>query len=307
MRITQGMMSDRVLSDLGKAMGRLDRASEQMSSQKKLLRASDDPVGAQRAVLTRAQLDANEQYADNISQARGWMETAGDALTEITNLLGRANALSLQGANDATGPEARKNIALEIDQIVSAVKQAGNTNYGGVYLFAGTATTTQPYDTTTLPPVDAYAGDGGIVAREIGPGVSVQINTLVNTGTPPLLGVGGGDGGLIDTLRNISAHLKGGTAADANALRTTDIRALQANLTSINEAQANIGATVNRLDAAEDRLGAITEAATQLLSDTEDVDAPTAILELNTAQTVYEAALKTGARIIQPSLLDFLR
>lgn len=307
MRITQNMLNDRVLSDLGRAMTRLDRATQEMSTQKKLLRASDDPVGAQRAVLTRAQLKANEQYEDNISQARGWMQTTSDTLSEITKLLHRATELTVQGATDSAGHEARLNIAREIDQIVAAVKHAGNTSYGGVYLFAGTATTAAPYDTTTEPAVDAYAGDNGVVAREIGPGVSVQINALVNTGTPPLLGGGGGDGGLIDTLRNISAHLKGGTPADAEALRTTDLRALQANLTRINETQAQLGATLNRLDAAEDRLAASTEAATRLLSDTEDVDTATAILELNTAQTVYEAALKTGASIIQPSLLDFLR
>jgi len=307
MRITQNMLNDRVLSDLGRAMTRLDRATQEMSTQKKLLRPSDDPVGAQRAVLTRAQLKENEQYEDNISQARGWMQTTSDTLAEITKLLHRATELTVQGATDSAGPEARLNIAQEIDQIVAAVKHAGNTSYGGVYLFAGTATTAPPYDTTTVPPVDTYAGDNGIVAREIGPGVSVQINALVNTGTPPLLGGGGGDGGLIDTLRSISAHLKGGTPADAEALRTTDLRALQANLTRINETQAQLGATLNRLDAAEDRLAASTEAATRLLSDTEDVDTATAILELNTAQTVYEAALKTGATIIQPSLLDFLR
>lgn len=307
MRITQNMLNDRVLSDVSRSMTRLDRATQEMSTQKKLLRASDDPVGAQRAVLTRAQLKANEQYADNITQARGWMQTTGDTLSEITKLLHRANELTVQGATDSAGQEARDNIALEIDQIVAAVKQAGNTSYAGVYLMAGTLTTAAPYDTTTTPAVDTYAGNDGVVAREIGPGVSVQINTLVNTGTPPLLGAGGGDGGLIDTLRNISAHLKGGTAADAEALRTTDLRALQANLTKINEAQAQLGATVNRLDAAEDRLAASTEAATQLLSDTEDVDTASAILALSTAQTVYEAALKTGASIIQPSLLDFLR
>ncbi|MBX5440622.1 MAG: flagellar hook-associated protein FlgL [Solirubrobacteraceae bacterium] len=307
MRITQNMLNDRVLSDLTRAMNRVDRATQEMSTQRKLLRPSDDPVGAQRAVLTRAQLQANEQYRANISQARGWMETTSSTLSEITNLLHRANELLVEGATDSAGHEARLNIAAEIDQIVAAVKHAGNTSYGGVYLFGGTKTTTPPYDTTSEPAVDAYFGDNGIVAREIGPGVSVQINALVNVGTPPLLGGGGGDGGLIDTLRNISAHLRGGTAADAEALRTTDLRALQANLTRINEVQAQVGATLNRLDAAEDRVETTHEAATRLLSDTEDIDAATAILQLTTAQTVYEAALKTGASIIQPSLLDFLR
>lgn len=307
MRITQSMMTDRLLANLGKSQERLARASEEMQTQKKLLRPSDDPVGAQRAVLTRADLDATETYADNVSQARGWMDTAGDSMQELTDLLHKVQQLTVQGANGATGDEARKNIAFELDQIISAVKQAGNTTFGGVYVFSGTATTTQPYDVTTVPPVDTYNGDNGVIAREIGPGVAVQINTLVNSGTPPLLGSGGGDGGLIDTLRNISAHLKSGLATDVTALGTTDLKALEDNLTTINKAQAVIGATVNRLDAADSRLGSDKLAATRLLSDTEDADAATAILNLNTSQSVYQAALKAGATIIQPSLLDFLR
>jgi len=307
MRITQSMMTERLLANLGKSQERLARATEEMQTQKKLLKPSDDPVGAQRAVLTRSELTANKKYSDNISQARGFMETAGSTLNEITSLLHRARELTIQGANGATGPEARKNIAAEIDQIIDAVKQAGNTNYAGVFIFAGTATTTQPYDTMTIPPVDAYQGDNGVIAREIGPGVSVQINTNVNTGTPPLLGGGGGDGGLIDSLRNISAHLKSGLDVDVTALGTADLKALDANLTTINNAQAIIGATVNRLDAADERLASTRLASTQLLSDTEDVDAATAYLNLSTTQSVYEAALKAGATIIQPSLLDFLR
>ncbi len=306
MRITQSMMTSRLLSNLSDSQERLARASEEMQTQKKLLKPSDDPVGAQRAVLTRGDLDATTKYSDNISQAQGWMQTAGSSLDEITSLLHRAQELTIQGANGATGDEARRNIAAEIDQIVDAVKQAGNTSYAGVYIFSGTATTTKPYDTTTVPAVDAYQGDNGVIARQIGPGVSVQVNTLVNNGTPPLLGGGGGDGGLIDTLRTISAHLKSGVPADVAALGTTDIRALDTNLTTINKAQAVLGATVNRLDAADNRLASTKSSSTQLLSDTEDADAATAYLNLSTTQSVYEAALKAGATIIQPSLLDFL-
>jgi flagellar hook-associated protein 3 FlgL len=306
MRITQSMMTDRLLANLGDSQERLARASQEMSTQRKLLKPSDDPVGAQLAVLTRGDLDANTQYSSNVSQAQGWMSTAGSSLDEITDLLHRANDLTVQGANGTNDSEARNNLAAEIDQIVAAVKQAGNTNYAGVYLFAGTKTTTPPYDLASVPANDTYNGDNGTVARTIGPGVSVQINTLVNSGTPPLLGSGGGDGGLIDTLRNISAHLKSSDPAEVAKLGTSDLTALQTNLATIGKAQATLGATENRLTAAENRLASTKAASTTLLSDTEDVDAATAYLNLSTTQSVYEAALKAGATIIQPSLLDFL-
>ncbi|HEU4658585.1 MAG TPA: flagellar hook-associated protein FlgL [Capillimicrobium sp.] len=307
MRITQESMNRRLLGDLDRQLNRVDRATREMSSQRKLLRPSDDPVGAQRAVLTRTELSSIDQYQVNISQARGFLNTTDDALTEMMDILHRARELTVQGASDEKGDDARKNIALEIDQLVSALKQAGNTSYGGVHVFAGTLTNSPPYDTTSSPPVDTYAGNDGIIAREIGPGISVQLNTLVDDGTPPLLGSGvPGDGGLIDTLRRISEHLKSGTVADRNALRTTDLQALEGNLDAFNKARAVVGATSNRLDAADARLAAAETAATELLSDTEDVDLAEATLELSTAQSVYEAALKSGALIIQRSLLDFL-
>lgn len=307
MRITQESMNRRLLADLNAGVNRVDRAMREMSSQRKLLRPSDDPVGAQRAVLTRTELSSIDQYQKNISQARGFLETTDDALTEMANLLHRARELTVQGANDATGPDGRQALALEIDQLASAIKQAANASFGGVHVFGGTRTGSPPYDTTSVPPVDAYGGDDGIIAREIGPGISVQINALVNDGTPPLIGQGvPGDGGMLDTLRRISEHLRGGTPADGNALRDDDLAAIERNLEKLNDVRANIGATVNRLEAAESRLAAAETSATKLLSETEDVDIAEASLELSTARTVYEAALKSGALIIQRSLLDFL-
>jgi flagellar hook-associated protein 3 FlgL len=308
-RITQGMSQRRLLTDLQAAHGRVDRAQREMSTQKRILKPSDDPIGAQRAVLARGELAANAQYQTNVTQARGFMETTDEALDAMTSLLHRARELTVQGANDATGPSARNNIALEIDQIVAAVKQAANTSYGGVYVFAGTDTTNPPYDTTSVPPVDTYGGDGNVVAREVGPGIAVQVNTLVDQGPNPLLGSGQtpGDTGLLRTLRDISDHLKSGTIADAESLRNGDLKALERNLDEIGVARAGVGATVARLDAADARLASGEQTTTQLLSETEDVDFAQATLALSRQQTLYEAALRSGASIIQPSLLDFLR
>ncbi len=307
MRITHTMMARHSLADITARATSLDRAMRELSSQKRILQPSDDPVGTQRAILARAELAANAQYQSNIDHATGFLQTTDTALGEMTDLLHRARELLVRAANDVTDQASRENIALEVDQIVAQLKTAANTTYGGVYLFGGTATTTRPYDTTTTPPVDTYAGDANPLAREIGPGVSVQINTIVGTGTPPLVGQGGGDGGLIDSLRTIAANLRAGTAAASNALKTSDLQALDGNLDTINAARSNVGATLNRLSAASDRLAANEEATTDLLSKTEDVDFAQATIELSTQQTVYQAALHVGANIIQPSLLDFLR
>lgn len=309
MRITHGMAHRRLISDLQAAAERVDRAQREMSTQKRILKPSDDPIGAQRAILARGVLAANAQYQTNVTQARGFMETTDEALDSITSLLHRARELTVQGGNDATGPDARKNIALEIDQIVAAVKMAANASYGGVYIFGGTATTSPPYDTTTVPAVDTYGGDDNPIYREVGPGIAVAVNTRVDTAPSPLIGSGQtpGDTGLLRTLRDISDHLKNGTPADAEALRNADLQALERNLDDLSAARAGVGATIARLDAADARLASGETTATQLLSETEDVDFAQAALTLSSQQTIYEAALRSGASVIQSSLLDFLR
>lgn len=305
-RITNSMMSRHSLSDIMNNSARLDRTTRELSAQKRILQASDDPIGTARAIAARADLSATAQYTSNIDQATGMLQTADASLDEMTKLLHRARELTVQAASDTTDQASRDNIALEIDQIASQLKTTANSTYAGVYLFAGQNTTTPPYDTTSAPPVDTYAGDNGTVAREIGPGVSVQVNTLINSGTPPLIGAGGSDGGLLSSLRTLATNLRSGTAAGSNALKSTDLKALDTNLDTISSARATVGATLNRLSAASDRLAVNKEASTELLSLTEDVDIAKASIDYSTQSTVYQASLSVGAKIIQRSLLDFL-
>jgi flagellar hook-associated protein 3 FlgL len=145
--------------------------------------------------------------------------------------------------------------------------------------------------------------------RTIGSGVSVAINTVGSSvlGAGNSGGPGTGDGKLLATLRDIAAHLTGGTPADSNALQTTDLKALDANLDQLVNARATVGATMNRMEAAKSRLGDVEATTTRVMSDTQDADLAKSILDLTNQQNALSAALKTGASLIQPSLLDFLR
>jgi flagellar hook-associated protein 3 FlgL len=116
-----------------------------------------------------------------------------------------------------------------------------------------------------------------------------------------------GDGGLISVLRGISQHLRGGTTADANTLRTTDLQSLDASLDTITQTRAVVGATTNRLDTALSRLQEIEQSTTSLLSNTTDADMAKTMIDFSMQQAVYQSALRAGANIVQASLLDFLR
>lgn len=296
-RIATQMLSTRVMSDLRAAQAQVARRQQEVSSGRRITQASDDPLGTHDALRASASLDALGQHRQSVADASAWMAATDSAMSSITDVMHRVRELTVQGANGTTTSTDRQKIASEIGELINTVKDAANTKVGDAYVFGGTATTTKPY---TSGAVDTYAGDAGTIARQIGPGVSVQVNT---TGAQ-LLGSGGGDGQLLDTLRNIQAHLVAGNSA---ALQTTDLQALTANLDTVSALQAGVGATQNRLDAADSRLVDAQQVATQLLSNAQDADPLESIMQLNAQSAAYQAALKTSANVLQPSLLDFLR
>jgi flagellar hook-associated protein 3 FlgL len=308
-RVTQNMTTSALLSNLNDLTGRMGRTQTSISSGKQITKPSDDPLGTQRDLGLRGALQGAQQQQRNVDQANGWLQSTDSALADIGDVINRVRELTVQGASDSLGDQQRSAIALEIDQLIDSVKDSANATFQGTFVFGGTKTTTSPYSNIPLspgpPPVpnDAYQGDAGTIARSIGPGISVQVNTDISA----LLGSGGGDGKLIDTMRQIATDLRSGSSTGFNALRNGDLKALTDNQDSLNQSRATVGATMSRLDSAKSRLQDIETTTTKLLSETEDTDLAKAILELTNQQNVYQAALRSGASIIQPSLLDFLR
>jgi flagellar hook-associated protein 3 FlgL len=291
------MLATTLLSDLSNLTNQMSKSQQQLSSGKQILKPSDDPFGTSRALAYRADLAANQQYQTNINNATGWQNATDTALQNIEQLVQRARDLTVQGATDTSGPSGREAAAAEIDQIVESIKTAGNTQYAGRYIFSGAMTTTPPY---TPGGGDTYDGDSTSLQTEIGQSVQVPFNIVGQN----VIGDGTTAGSVIETLRTISADLKAG---NGSALQTTDLSALDAANDTITSAQAQVGAMSNRLSTALTRLQQIQESTTSLLSDTEDADTSQVIVNLTQEQTVYQAALKAGANLVQPSLMDFLQ
>ena len=294
MRITQTMVSRNLLDDLGDVTERLSRTQERLSSGKQLTAPSDDPFGVSQALMFRLDVSTQQQYQRNVQEASSWQDATDTALSRVNDAVLRARDLLIQGANDSSGASARQSIATEIDQLIDEVKNEGNAKYAGRYVFSGSATLTQPY---TQGASDAYAGNTEVMKREIGPGVQLDLNV---TGQSVL---GDGSGGLLKVLRDISNDLKTNNSAN---LQNTDIAALDAAHDTLLTAQAIVGARANRLETANSRLQQLEEASTKSLSNVEDADMAKTLVDFSTQQAVYQAALKSGANLIQPSLMDFL-
>lgn len=299
MRLTNNIAGDRVLRDLQSAYARQVATQREVSSGRRVHTASDDPLAAREGLRARTDLGAVDSHRKGVGSATAWLTATDTALGRIGDVLHRARELTVQASNGTLTTKDRELIAAEIDQLVASAKDAAATRVDGVHTMSGLATTTAPYAAGS----DVYAGDTatGNVTREVGPGVSVVVGVKAST----ILGSGqtANDGLVLDTLRDLAAHLRTGTHADLQ----TDLQAIDRNLELVLETRATVGATQNRVDSAAGRLDQIEELAVGRLDDLEGVDLAEAISTLTRQQTAYEAALRTGANIIQPSLLDFLR
>jgi flagellar hook-associated protein 3 FlgL len=291
MRVTSGMAQRHVLSDLRRVQERLSAAQSQVSSGKRIEKPSDDPLGAERAMRLNDQLESTSAYRSAVDESRSWLDATDAALGSLSEVVQHVRELTLQAANGSTSAAGRAAIKQQIDQLTEEAKTTLNGAYDGRYIFSGTATDTPPYSAATG---DAYQGDASPVVRQIGPGVSVQVNV---TGDDVL-------SGLLPALRTISAHL---AANDTASLGTTDLQAIDASFDNLTAKRGLVGAVTNRVDAAGGRLDDSFDITSAFLSKTQDADLPKALTDLSAQQTALQSALRGGATLIQQSLMDFLQ
>lgn len=295
MRVTPRMVTDTTLNGLATNLARLERLQREVISGKRLNRPSDDPSDVSRALGLGASLSTGEQHLRNLDSSLAWLNATDTSLDSATQILQRARELAVQGANDALSPEQLAVLATEVNQLLEQTVAVGNSSLRGQRLFAGLKTDANPFTLVTGPPTSVtYSGDSGQMLREIDVGTTMQINVPGSSAFP----------GIYTALINLRDHLQAGSTV---LVGTSDLPALDAATTSLLSIRADVGSRVNRLDSTRDRQLLIQERLTELLSKAQDTDFTEALTRFATQENVYKAALAMGGRIVQPSLLDFLR
>lgn len=299
MRVTQNMISNRVLQNLGKNMEQLDKLNYQLSSGKKFEKVSDDPSGVVAAMQLDAAIVAHNRYNANVDQAAGLLNTTEGALQDLTNILHRVRELAVQGANGTLDDTDRQGIAFEIKQLRDQVKSIANLDQGGKYLFGGTNLTTAPWD-DTQPAGSEWQGNGEVIKYQVGQSSFIEVNVpggAIFRDAPPA------GRPLMQALDSLISNLENGNIQGISR----GISDAQANLDNVLRVRAEIGARVNRLDLTKNRLTDQVNNLEALLSKAQDIDMAQVISQLKAQESTYNAALASGARIIQPTLLDFLK
>lgn len=302
-RITGAMVRDTTLSGIEQSLSLVQRSSEELSTGRKILQASDNPVGTSRILDLNDEIEGLSAYSTSIADGTSWTETASSAMSNMDEVLQRVRELLVEASNGTTSEANLHSFGVEVTRLTEEIKQDANTQYAGQYIFSGTATSTPPYETDSEE--DEFHGNTEPVARAIGPGTSVnvapELSSVLGSGT------GAADGKLLDVLRTIATNLAEATPESRSKLGSTDLQNLDANMESLSNLQAVTGATTDQLKTAASRIEGLQTALTEALSNTQDANIAEVSLAYSSEQAAYSAALRVGATIVQESLLNFLQ
>ncbi len=292
-RITQQMLGRTTLSNLQRSLGKTEQLQERLATGRVINRPSDSPTGTINAMQTRSSLARNRTQMRAADNATGWLDTADSALQSGSAMLARVRDLVVQGANASVGTTGLASIAAEVESIRDGLVDVANTSFAGRYIFSGTA------DSPTAYAADGtYLGDTGAVTRSVADGVDLK----VNLNGPEVFGPAGGS--LFDLLTTIADDLRNNPAAPVAANALTDLDGARNRLLS---SLGEVGARSNRLSGITERARSSELNLSTRLGEAESVDLPETIMELQLQEVAYQAALSATSRVIQPSLLDFLR
>lgn len=316
MRVTNRMISENVYRNAGMHLEKMEKLQNQLASGRAITKPSDDPTAVNQSMLIRGTLTDQQQYIRNIDQANTWLDTADQTIGTAQVVMHRALELAVQGANGTNPLEAQKAIAKEIRQLKEEMRGIGNTQLAGRYLFNGSQTLQEPYPdfaTSAAPPaarVPTYPSAASTpvagkidntdaLMAGIGPGVSIQYNV---SGTD-VFGATGDPNSAFEVLDKLAYALEGGDVSTVSSLITN----IQTRIDDMSLKRAELGGKRNRTELLNSRYSETEVSLKDLLSQFEDVDMPKVISDLTLSQSVYQASLAASAKIMQPTLMDFLR
>ena len=293
MRITQRAVALTSLQGLHRNLDSVGRLQQQLTSGKAVSKPSDSPTGTNRSMQLRSAEAAVDQQARNITDAKGWLEGTDSTLQTMVERTRRVRDLTLQGLSTGSASEASRNaLAVEVASIREGLLALANEKVNGRPMFGGITAGGEAYD--------AGGGWVGSDAASVDRQISDVERLPVNISGPAAFGPPGAD------LFAVVERIGGNITADPTAL-ATDLADLDASLERMLTALADVGARAARLEAAEQVNGDRSLGLKGQRAEVEDIDLPRTIMELRMQQVGYETALAATAKVIRPTLMDYLQ
>jgi flagellar hook-associated protein 3 FlgL len=296
MRVTFQTQYKNGIDNIEQAGSRLAELQRQVSSGKRIERISDDPTGAVGALAERNRMAQIDQYQQSGDSAYSRLTVLDSVMSDIVTKLTSAQASATSALGSTAGVEQRTAAAQQLAGLKEALLDDFNASFQGNYVFAGTKSTTKPFDSTNGV-VAPYAGSNTEVFSDVGQGHKVAI---------------GFDGGAIargsaatdvfTTLDDLITAINNGDNTAVN----DGIAALNEAFNRVTAAQSRVGSQMSMLEAEKQQLSSARLASKTRLSQFEDANMVEAISGMQQADTAYKAALAATASTGKMSLMDYL-
>lgn len=297
MRVSN-QMTHRMLTDsIMKNQAAVYRKEEQISSGKRIQRASDDPAAWARINQLRGRQAELEQYGRNAQLAESRLLAADQALDQMGELLRQASAIAVQASDGTLAGPGRAALAADVDALLEQFVAVANRPSDEGYLFGGVSSAAEPFEATRNA-----AGQIGSVAYT-GAAASAPVEIAAGEAVPAqLAGDGVVSGDAFAALAEMRDRLQAGENLAESGLQPRVDAAFEETLV----ARAAVGANLEHLSFAESLRINRQAALAEDLSATEGVDMAQAVTELSEKQTAYEAALAMASKTINTSLLNYI-
>lgn len=331
MRVTNNMTVQTVISNIQRNTEKLDVTNKKLSTGKRINIPEDDPTGTIKAMAFRSDIEEIEQYISNVESADSMLETTDVALGQVNDVLQRFRELAVKGANGTFEQSALDAIGDEMSQLLDEVVGIANSKVGNKFIFGGYETVEKPFTSYTGSTDSGVGGNGPDLTHSDG-----TVRTGINAERVTKVAYNGDDGriqieidenvrttfnvsgqeifvdgeNIFDTMTEIRDSIYKGEITDVDGDGKSieeGIEALQSAIDKTIRYRAEVGAKMHRMEGQERKLTDQKLNITDLLSKIEDTDVTEAIMDLKIQESVQRMSLSVGARVIQPTLLDFLR
>jgi flagellar hook-associated protein 3 FlgL len=312
-----------MLKNIQNNLSQLARSEEQIATGSKLLRPSDNPSAISEFLKIKATLSYNEQYNVNIDDGIGYLDMADASMGTLGDIVAQAKGLATQAANDTYTADQRKAIGEQIDKLIDEVVDLGNSTVGGKYIYAGKDNGSPPFKRDPETDTITYKGDFSKITREVLAGTDYIIAEAgVNTDGTGLFGTcttnENGEHvvydknsepgqGVFDVLFKLRDILQNSEAVDFDQEIQDSIADLEGAHNHVLQKRTATGARYRHFESLKNQLLDQEVILTQNLLNIEGADIPKLSIEVAQQQLSYNASLAIGSKIMQTSLLNFLR
>jgi flagellar hook-associated protein 3 FlgL len=293
MRITELTVIKNLIDNIDKTREKINQVQLKIATGKEINTVSDDPYIANSIMNLKAMINRNEQFQKNIDDAIDFLTATGDALDNFINTLIDIKSLLVEISNSAREPD-YETYANRLGELFKQLLDSANTNFKGKYIFNGTNTKVKPFSYDEKNDLLISDLSNGGIKFEVNDGVYEKVNFTVEE-------IFGGRE-IFDLVHQIKSSLKNKIKPDISLLQRFE--QLFENIVSNS---SEVGALMNRFNLLRKQIEKQNLILTELLSIRQDTDIAQQAINLQKGQLILESAYMLAGKIIQKSIIDYLR